>query len=249
MVATVDEAYEFATMCRERNLSPGIMIEVPSAALLAEQFLAEVDFFSIGTNDLTQYTMAADRMSSRLAALTDPWQPAVLRLIRLAAEAGRKAGKPVGVCGEAAADPLLACVLIGLGISSLSMATNAIPAVGCSSGRSRLKSAGRSRVASSGHATPGMQRNWRANCSPDLHTEREPGALHPGSSMCRRSGLDGHLDGRPCGDEVEGLRCPLERDVLGDEVADRDPARGDVAQRPTVMLGAEPLAPWMCNWR
>lgn len=135
MVATVDEAYEFAGWCRQRGLRPGIMVEIPSVALLADQFLAEVDFFSIGTNDLTQYTMAADRMSSRLAPLTDPWQPAVLRLIRLAAEAGIRAGKPVGVCGEAAADPLLACVLTGLGVTSLSMAPTAIPAVGVQLGR------------------------------------------------------------------------------------------------------------------
>jgi len=130
MVATVDEAFEFAAKCRDRGLSPGVMVEVPSVALLAEEFLAEVDFFSIGTNDLTQYAMAADRMASPLAALTNPWQPAVLRLIQLAAAAGKKVGKPVGVCGEAAADPLLACVLLGLGVTSLSMATNAIPAVG-----------------------------------------------------------------------------------------------------------------------
>ena len=135
MIATVDEAFEFAGKCRDRDLKPGIMVEVPAAALLADQFLAEVDFFSIGTNDLTQYTMAADRMSSHLATLTDPWQPAVLRLIQMAADAGKRAGKPVGVCGEAAADPLLACVLIGLGISSLSMATNAIPAVGVQLGK------------------------------------------------------------------------------------------------------------------
>lgn len=130
MVATVDEAFEFAALCRARALKPGIMVEVPSVALLAEQFLAEVDFFSIGTNDLTQYALAADRMSSALAQLTDPWQPAVLRLIQFAAEAGMAAGKPVGVCGEAAADPLLACVLVGLGVSSLSMAVTAIPSVG-----------------------------------------------------------------------------------------------------------------------
>ena len=130
MVATVDEAFEFAAKCRDRSLSPGVMVEVPSVALLADAFLAEVDFFSIGTNDLTQYTMAADRMSSPLAALTNPWQPAVLRLIQMAADAGKKVAKPVGVCGEAAADPLLACVLVGLGVTSLSMATNAIPAVG-----------------------------------------------------------------------------------------------------------------------
>ncbi|POH57621.1 phosphoenolpyruvate--protein phosphotransferase [Arthrobacter glacialis] len=130
MVATIDEARNFAAACRSRKLSPGLMVEVPSVALLADAFLAEVDFMSIGTNDLTQYTMAADRMAPSLAALTDPWQPAVLRLIRLAAMAGASAQKPVGVCGEAAADPLLACILVGLGLTSLSMAPNAVAAVG-----------------------------------------------------------------------------------------------------------------------
>ena len=77
--------------------------------------LEVVDFLSIGTNDLTQYTMAADRMATDLAHLTDAWQPAVLQLIAITAEAGKQAGKPVGVCGEAAADPLLACVLVGHG--------------------------------------------------------------------------------------------------------------------------------------
>jgi phosphotransferase system enzyme I (PtsI) len=103
---------------------------VPSAALLAHRMLEVVDFLSIGTNDLTQYAMAADRMATDLAHLTDPWQPAVLQLVAITAEAGRQAHKPVGVCGEAAADPLLACVLAGLGISSLSMAAAAVRPVG-----------------------------------------------------------------------------------------------------------------------
>ena len=130
MVATLDEAREFAAECRSRGIKPGIMVEVPSVAVLADQFLEEVDFFSIGTNDLTQYAMAADRMSAPLAWLTDPWQPAVLRLIQLTAAAGSRHGKPVGVCGGAAADPLLACVLLGMGVTSLSMAYGAIAAVG-----------------------------------------------------------------------------------------------------------------------
>ncbi|AUH69212.1 putative PEP-binding protein [Gordonia sp. PS3] len=130
MIATVDEAREFAARVRERGLVPGVMIEVPSAAILADAILAEVDFVSIGTNDLTQYTMAADRMSPELAALTDPWQPAVLALIQRVGDAGRDQGKPVGVCGEAAADPLLACVLVGMGVTSLSSAPAASAAVG-----------------------------------------------------------------------------------------------------------------------
>ncbi|UNB99953.1 phosphoenolpyruvate--protein phosphotransferase [Mycolicibacterium boenickei] len=130
MIATAAEAKSFAAKARSHGLTPGVMIEVPAAALLADKILEHVDFLSIGTNDLAQYTMAADRMSADLAALTDPWQPAVLALVGLAARAGAAAGKPVGVCGEAAADPLLAAVLVGLGVTSLSMAPAAIAAVG-----------------------------------------------------------------------------------------------------------------------
>ena len=130
MVATVAEAADFGAAVRARGLKPGVMVEVPSAALLAHQMLEVVDFLSIGTNDLTQYTMAADRMATDLAHLTDAWQPAVLQLIAITAEAGRQSGKPVGVCGEAAADPLLACVLVGMGITSLSMASAAVRPVG-----------------------------------------------------------------------------------------------------------------------
>ncbi|OBG85116.1 phosphoenolpyruvate--protein phosphotransferase [Mycobacterium sp. E802] len=130
MIATAAEAKHFAAQARSYGLSPGVMIEVPAAALQADKILEHVDFLSIGTNDLAQYTMAADRMSAELAALTDPWQPAVLSLVALAASAGAAVAKPVGVCGEAAADPLLAAVLVGLGVTSLSMAPAAIPAVG-----------------------------------------------------------------------------------------------------------------------
>jgi phosphotransferase system enzyme I (PtsI) len=105
------------------------MVEVPAAALQARQILAVVDFISIGTNDLSQYAMAADRQSADLADLLDPWQPAALQLVAACTEAGRATGKPVGVCGEAAADPLLAPVLVGLGVTSLSMSAGALPAV------------------------------------------------------------------------------------------------------------------------
>ena len=118
------------TQTRSYGLTPGVMIEVPAAALLADRILEHVDFLSIGTNDLTQYTMAADRMSAELATLTDPWQPAVLALVAMAARAGVAVNKPVGVCGEAAADPLLACVLVGLGVTSLSAAAAAVAGVG-----------------------------------------------------------------------------------------------------------------------
>jgi phosphoenolpyruvate-protein phosphotransferase (PTS system enzyme I) len=138
MVATVAEAAVFAEQVRARGLKPGVMVEVPSAALLAHRMLEVVDFLSIGTNDLTQYTMAADRMATDLAHLTDSWQPAVLQLIAITAEAGRQAGKPVGVCGEAAADPLLACVLVGMGITSLSMAAAAVRPVGAQLGSATM---------------------------------------------------------------------------------------------------------------
>jgi phosphoenolpyruvate-protein phosphotransferase (PTS system enzyme I) len=130
MVATVAEAAEFGRQVRALGLKAGVMVEIPSAALLAHQMLEVVDFLSIGTNDLTQYTMAADRMATDLAHLTDAWQPAVLQLIAITAEAGRRAGKSVGVCGEAAADPMLATALVGMGITSLSMALAAVRPVG-----------------------------------------------------------------------------------------------------------------------
>jgi phosphotransferase system enzyme I (PtsI) len=130
MVATPGEAAEFADRCRAHGLpTAGTMIEVPAAALRASRVLEGCDFASLGTNDLGQYTLAADRMNGTLAELLDPWQPALLDLVSLAAEAGREAEKPVGVCGEAASDPLLACVLVGLGVTSLSMAPGAVAAV------------------------------------------------------------------------------------------------------------------------
>ncbi|MGY1933525.1 putative PEP-binding protein [Nocardia gipuzkoensis] len=130
MISTAAEAQAFADRVRARGLVPGVMIEVPAAAIMAEAILEHVDFASIGTNDLAQYVMAADRISPQLASFTDPWQPAVLHLVARTSAAGRLLGKPVGVCGEAAADPLLACVLAGFGITSLSAAATAIAAVG-----------------------------------------------------------------------------------------------------------------------
>jgi phosphotransferase system enzyme I (PtsI) len=130
MVATLAEATAFAAAVRDAGLpTAGVMIEVPAAALRAADLLTVVDFLSIGTNDLSQYTFAADRMCGDLADLLDPWQPALLQLISVCGEAGRAAGKPVGVCGEAAADPALAPVLAGLGVTSLSMSPRAVPAV------------------------------------------------------------------------------------------------------------------------
>ena len=132
MVADAADAKWFADRARAHGLDTakvGVMIEVPAAALGAHSVLQHVDFASIGTNDLAQYTLAADRLLGSLGALQDPWHPAVLKLIELTGLAGRATGKPVGVCGEAAADPKLAPVLVGLGVTSLSMAPSAIPEV------------------------------------------------------------------------------------------------------------------------
>ncbi|GAA4201483.1 phosphoenolpyruvate--protein phosphotransferase [Streptosporangium oxazolinicum] len=130
MVTTVGEAADFAGRARARGIARvGAMVEVPAAALRAGRLLKELDFLSIGTNDLSQYTFASDRQHGELADLLDPWQAALLQLIADCAAAGKAAGKPVGVCGEAAADPLLATVLVGLGVTSLSMSAPGIPAV------------------------------------------------------------------------------------------------------------------------
>ncbi|MFJ8441849.1 phosphoenolpyruvate--protein phosphotransferase [Kitasatospora griseola] len=131
MVADREDARAFAEACREARLDAkyGAMVEIPSAALRAGSLLREVEFLSLGTNDLAQYAFAADRQVGSLARLQDPWQPALLDLIAAAADAATAAGKSCGVCGEAASDPLLACVLTGLGVTSLSMGAAAIPYV------------------------------------------------------------------------------------------------------------------------
>ena len=127
MVATVEETRYFVALARELGLrTAGVMVEIPAAALLADRILRHADFASIGTNDLTQYTLAADRLLGSVAAFQDPWNPAVLRLVAEVGAAGAALGKPVGVCGEAAADPLLAVVLVGLGATSLSMSASAL---------------------------------------------------------------------------------------------------------------------------
>ncbi|MGN7968682.1 phosphoenolpyruvate--protein phosphotransferase [Microbacterium sp. 22296] len=127
MVSTVEETRYFTDLAKDYGLkTTGVMVEVPSSALLADRILQIADFASIGTNDLTQYTLAADRLLGSVASFQDPWHPAVLRLIREVGAAGRANGKPVGICGEAAADPLLAVVLVGLGATTLSMAPTAL---------------------------------------------------------------------------------------------------------------------------
>jgi phosphotransferase system enzyme I (PtsI) len=127
MVATPDEAEAFVRQCEAHGLpQAGVMVEVPAAALCAGAVLEHAQFASLGTNDLTQYAMAADRELADLAPLSTPWQPAVLALVAATCRGGADTGRPVGVCGEAAADPALAPVLVGLGVTSLSMTPRAL---------------------------------------------------------------------------------------------------------------------------
>ena len=127
MVADAEETEYFVRIARELGIrTAGVMAEVPSLALMAEQVFQHADFVSIGTNDLTQYTLAADRLLGTVAHYQDPWHPAVLRLVAQLGAAGAHAGKAVGICGEAAADPLLAVVLVGLGATTLSMTPAAL---------------------------------------------------------------------------------------------------------------------------
>jgi phosphotransferase system enzyme I (PtsI) len=127
MVADAGETRYFVEYGKQLGLKTvGVMAEVPSLALVAEQVLGIADFVSIGTNDLTQYTLAADRMLGTVASYQDPWHPAVLRLVKMLGDAGASAHKQVGICGEAAADPQLAVVLVGLGATTLSMTPAAL---------------------------------------------------------------------------------------------------------------------------
>lgn len=136
MVADLSEFLEARALIRELQaemnapqVELGIMIEVPSAALMADAFAPEVDFFSIGTNDLTQYTLAMDRMHPTLASKSDGLHPAVLRLIAATVEAAHRAGKWVGICGELGADPQAVPILVGLGVDELSVSVPSIPTV------------------------------------------------------------------------------------------------------------------------
>lgn len=130
MVATPEEAAWFAERARAAgHPRAGVMVETPAAALSGPDLFEAVDFLSVGTNDLAQYMFAADRLSGSLARLNDPWQPALLRAVAELARAGQDHDSYVGVCGEAAADPLLAGILAGLGVTGLSMAVSAAPAV------------------------------------------------------------------------------------------------------------------------
>ncbi|MEV6206289.1 phosphoenolpyruvate--protein phosphotransferase [Kitasatospora sp. NPDC051914] len=130
MVSLPAEAAAFAARVRAHGLpAAGAMVEVPAAALRAERLAEACDFLSIGTNDLAQYAFAADRTLGALAELLDPWQPALLDLVAATAEGAAARGVPVGVCGEAAADPDLAPVLVGLGVTGLSAAPACLPEV------------------------------------------------------------------------------------------------------------------------
>jgi phosphoenolpyruvate-protein kinase (PTS system EI component) len=140
MVSSLEEIYWLRSLVAEvraelwaadvpavDQLSVGVMVEVPALAVVADQAARLVDFMSIGTNDLTQYTIAVDRTNSAVSGLSDAFHPAVLRLIAQTARAARAAGKEVSVCGELAGDPLGGPLLAGLGIDTLSMSPPLIP--------------------------------------------------------------------------------------------------------------------------
>jgi phosphotransferase system enzyme I (PtsP) len=113
----------------DESMPVGIMVEVPSAVLQAEELAREVDFLSLGTNDLIQYLLAVDRSNRKVAPLYEPLHPAVLRAVAATVRAAKKAGRPLGICGEMAADPVCALILIGLGIEQLSMGSFYIPSI------------------------------------------------------------------------------------------------------------------------
>jgi phosphoenolpyruvate-protein phosphotransferase (PTS system enzyme I) len=142
MIATIDELERAIAVVEEArsevlakgqetpaDIPIGIMIEIPAAAMASDILARKADFFSIGTNDLIQYTMAVDRGNEKVAYLHEPYQPAVLRLIERTIESGKEAGIPVGMCGEMAADPASAVLLLGLGLDEFSMSSAAVPAV------------------------------------------------------------------------------------------------------------------------
>jgi len=125
---------EAANLAREgipaaASVPVGVMVETPAAAVLADRLAAISDFLSVGTNDLTQYTLVVDRGNARLADRFNPHDPSVVRLLKMVADAARAAGKPASVCGEMASEPLLAFLLIGLGYETLSVAPPALPLV------------------------------------------------------------------------------------------------------------------------
>ena len=141
MIGSMDQLREAKALLREQEqtlqaegvptgpVKVGMMVEIPAAAVLAEEFVKEVDFFSIGTNDLTQYTLAVERGNAAVAHLYAPEHPAVLRLIAMTAQAAAERHIPCGMCGEAAGDPKLAPAFVGMGVNELSMSPRRVPAV------------------------------------------------------------------------------------------------------------------------
>jgi phosphotransferase system enzyme I (PtsI) len=169
MVTDAQEAAGFAAQCRTAGIEhPGVMIEVPAAALRAADLASEVEFFSIGTNDLTQYACAADRQIGGLAAFQDPWRPAVLDLVAMTAGPAAEAGKGCGVCGEAAGDAALACVLVGLGVTSLSMSAPSLPLVRAALARHTLDECRQAAAAARAARTPAAAKEAARTFLPGL---------------------------------------------------------------------------------
>lgn len=129
LVAQAIEQVKARGCAFEEHIPLGMMIEVPAAAVMADVFAREAEFFSIGTNDLVQYALAIDRASQSLAALASPFDPSILRLIKFVTDAGKRHDRPVSLCGAMASDPLAACLLVGLGLRDLSMEAAAIPEI------------------------------------------------------------------------------------------------------------------------